>query len=95
MVLRQPSSGYRAGMDAALLAAACEAGPGQRVIEAGCGAGAALCQIGARRPGVKLFGVERDPASAALAAENLDLNGLEGEVRRGDVADGFAALSQP
>ena len=37
--LRQPVRGYRAGLDAALLAAACDAGPGARVIEAGCGAG--------------------------------------------------------
>ena len=28
--LRQPARGYRAGMDAALLAAACDARPGQR-----------------------------------------------------------------
>ena len=40
--LRQPARGYRAGMDAALLAAACDALPGDRVIEAGCGAGAVL-----------------------------------------------------
>ena len=40
--LRQPAKGYRAGMDAALLAAAVDAAPGQRVLEAGCGAGAVL-----------------------------------------------------
>jgi hypothetical protein len=50
--LRQPVKGYRAGMDAALLAAAIAAEPGQRVIEAGCGAGAVLMQAAARRPGV-------------------------------------------
>jgi hypothetical protein len=33
--LRQPARGYRAGMDAALLAATCDAGPGERVGEAG------------------------------------------------------------
>ena len=42
VILRQPSRGYRAGLDAALLAAACDAAPGGRVIEAGCGAGAVL-----------------------------------------------------
>ncbi|HCW49899.1 MAG TPA: methyltransferase, partial [Brevundimonas sp.] len=36
--LRQPARGYRAGLDAALLAAAVGARPGERVIEAGCGA---------------------------------------------------------
>ena len=40
--LIQPVRGYRAGMDAALLAAAAPAAPGERVIEAGCGAGAVL-----------------------------------------------------
>ena len=33
-------NGYRAGLDAALLAAACDARPGERVLEAGCGVGA-------------------------------------------------------
>ena len=95
VVLRQGADGYRAGMDAALLAAACGAKPGQRVIEAGCGAGGALCQIGVRRPCVELFGLERDPATAALASGNLGLNGLSGEIVAGDVAAGFAALDRP
>ncbi|HRD29600.1 MAG TPA: methyltransferase, partial [Caulobacter sp.] len=33
--LRQPARGYRAGMDAALLAAACDAAPGARVLDVG------------------------------------------------------------
>ena len=37
IALRQSAQGYRAGMDAALLAAACDAKPGDRVVEAGCG----------------------------------------------------------
>ena len=92
--LRQPARGYRAGMDAALLAAACPALPGQRVMEAGCGAGAVLMQIAARRPGVMLAGLERDPAMAGLAAGNAALNGWGDriDVRQGDVAAGFRAL---
>ena len=92
--LRQPAKGYRAGMDAALLAAACPALPGQRVVEAGCGAGAVLMQIAARRPGVTLAGLERDAAMAGLASENAALNGWGEriEVRQGDVAAGFRAL---
>jgi tRNA1(Val) A37 N6-methylase TrmN6 len=87
--LRQPVRGYRAGMDAGLLAAACAAAPGQSVFEAGCGAGAVLCQIGARCPEAQLQGLERDPAMAALADENLTLNGFgdRGTVQTGDVAD--------
>ena len=90
--LRQPAKGYRAGMDAALLAAAAGALPGERVIEAGCGAGAVLMQMAARAPDVRLTGVERDPAMAALARDNAALNGAEATILEGDVAAGFRAL---
>jgi len=93
--LRQPSKGYRAGMDAALLAAAVTAEPGQRVIEAGCGAGAVLMQIAARRPRIGLTGLERDPTAAALARGNAALNGAEARIIEGDVAAGFRALDLP
>lgn len=93
--LRQPVKGYRAGMDAALLAATVAAEPGQRVIEAGCGAGAVLMQIAARHPGVLLTGLERDPAMAALARENAVLNGADASILEGDVAAGFRALDLP
>lgn len=90
--LRQPARGYRADMDAALLAAAAGARPGERVIEAGCGAGAVLMQVAARTPDVSLTGVERDPAMAALARENAALNGAGATILEGDVAAGFRAL---
>ncbi len=92
--LRQPARGYRAGMDAALLAAAVPALPGQTVIEAGCGAGAVLMQIAARRPDVRLMGIERDPAMAALAVENAALNDVAATttIHSGDVAAGFRPL---
>lgn len=93
--LRQPVKGYRAGMDAALLAAAVAAEPGQRVIEAGCGAGAVLMQIAARRPDAALTGLERDPALAALARENAVLNGAEATILTGDIAAGFRSLGLP
>lgn len=92
--LRQPVRGYRAGMDAALLAAAIAARPGQRVIEAGCGAGGALFQIAARCSGAALTGVEREPAAAALARQNAEVNGVADrtEILTADVAEGFRAL---
>lgn len=95
--LRQPAKGYRAGMDAALLAAAVQPAPGDRLIEAGCGAGAVLMQIAARRPDVLLTGLERDAAAARLAGENAALNGVAARtaVVEGDVAAGFRALAQP
>lgn len=95
--LRQSAAGYRAGLDAALLAASCDARDGDRVIEAGCGVGAALLAAATRRPGARFVGLERDSAAAALARENAALNGLADRVDivEGDVAAGFRALSLP
>jgi tRNA1(Val) A37 N6-methylase TrmN6 len=94
VVLRQPVRGYRAGLDAALLAAACDAGPDARVIEAGCGAGGALLAAAMRRPGAHFLGIERDAYALGLAKENIALNGLADrvEVLEGDVAVRFSAL---
>ncbi|HZZ32084.1 MAG TPA: methyltransferase [Phenylobacterium sp.] len=92
--LRQPVRGYRAGLDAALLAAACEAADGSRVIEAGCGAGGALLAAAARRPKAHFVGVERDPKALALARENIAANDMSGRVdaTEGDVALRFSSL---
>jgi tRNA1(Val) A37 N6-methylase TrmN6 len=92
--LRQAARGYRAGLDAALLAAACDAGPGQRVIEAGCGVGGALLAAAARLPETRFTGVERDAGALALAHENIALNemGERVEAVDGDVAVRFSVL---
>ncbi|MGZ8363005.1 MAG: tRNA1(Val) (adenine(37)-N6)-methyltransferase [Caulobacteraceae bacterium] len=92
VLLRQPAEGYRAGMDAALLAAAIDAGANERVLEAGCGAGAALFQAAVRRPDACFVGVERDLDALALAEDNVGLNGMFARVtvRAGDVGHGFA-----
>jgi len=78
--LLQSRDGYRAGMDAALLAAAVNAKPAHSVIEAGCGAGAVLMQIAARRPDVTLTGLERDVGAADLARQNTVLNGFNDRI---------------
>lgn len=92
--LRQPARGYRAGMDAALLAAAVAPRRGERLFEAGCGAGAVLMQIASRHAGASLTGLERDSLSADLARENAALNGFGDRttIIDGDVAAGFRAL---
>nr|WP_249778094.1 methyltransferase [Phenylobacterium glaciei] len=95
--LRQALGGYRAGMDAALLAAACDAHDGARVLEAGCGVGGALLAAAARRPGAIFVGMERDLAAVALARENVTLNAMDGRVMiwEGDMATTFKALGSP
>jgi tRNA1Val (adenine37-N6)-methyltransferase len=66
----QPRGGFRSGIEPVLLAAAVPARPGQRVLEAGSGAGAALLCLAARVVGINGVGVECDPALVALAARN-------------------------
>jgi tRNA1(Val) A37 N6-methylase TrmN6 len=85
--LRQPLRGFRAGLDAVLLAAFVPARPGQRVLEAGCGSGAAFLCLAARVPGLSIEAVEREAAMAALATENAATNGADARVTEGDVAD--------
>lgn len=68
--LWQPRQGYRAGVDAVLLAAAVNARSGQSVLDLGCGVGAAALCLGARVPDLDLLGVERQPDYADLARRN-------------------------
>ncbi|HEY5411046.1 MAG TPA: methyltransferase [Caulobacteraceae bacterium] len=93
--LLQPAKGYRAGMDAALLAAACDALATQRVLDVGCGPGAVLLQAAARRPQARFWGLERDAEALALARRSVALNGMADriEVLSGDIAQGFNALT--
>lgn len=90
--LLQPARGYRVATDPVLLAAAVPAGPGERVLELGCGAGAALFCLAARVPGLELHGLEIQPDYLALAAGNARLNGVEAALHEGDVAQPPAAL---
>src|ERR1700735_5572240 len=71
----QPRTGFRSGIDPVLLAAAVPARPGERVLEAGSGAGAASLCLAARVAGISGLGVERDPALVEIAARNAAANG--------------------
>jgi tRNA1Val (adenine37-N6)-methyltransferase len=78
VLYRQPSEGYRSGIEPVLLAAAVPARPGSRVLEGGTGAGAGLLCLAARVGGISGVGIERDARLAALASENLAANGFSG-----------------
>jgi tRNA1(Val) A37 N6-methylase TrmN6 len=79
--LKQQQRGHRVGHDAILLAAATAARPGDRVMELGAGVGAAGLAVAIRVADVEVTLVEIDPELAALAAENIARNGLDGRVR--------------
>jgi tRNA1Val (adenine37-N6)-methyltransferase len=70
----QPREGLRASLDPVLLAAAIPALPGDRVLEGGTGAGAALLCLAARVKGITGLGVDRDPDLVRLAAANAAAN---------------------
>lgn len=83
--LFQPRNGYRAATDPVLLAACCDAMPGQSVLDLGCGAGAAALCLGKRVPGLRLAGLELQPAYAELARRNAARAALPLEVAEGSV----------
>lgn len=78
----QPRSGYRAGLDAVLLAAAvpAAAGRGERVLDAGAGVGVAGACVARRVGDARVVLVERDAALAGLARANVLRNGLSDRV---------------
>ena len=87
VIYKQLRNGHRSGFEPVLLAACVPARPGESVLEAGTGAGAALLCLGARVPDLRGVGVERDPILAALANENFKINKLEGfSAIQGDAA---------
>ena len=71
----QPRQGFRSGIEPVLLAAAIPARTGERVLEGGSGAGAALLCLAARVPDLRGVGIELDPALALLASQNASANG--------------------
>lgn len=81
----QPRRGYRAGVDAVLLAASVAAKAGQSVLELGCGVGTASLCLAARVPDLRITGVEVQPDYAALAQRNADANGLPLKVVTADL----------
>ncbi|CAH2599877.1 Methyltransferase [Rhodovastum atsumiense] len=84
----QPRQGHRTGLEPVLLAAAVPARPGERVLEGGTGSGAGLLCLAARVPDLRGVGLERCPATAALARANAEANGFDQlSVLAGDLAE--------
>ena len=82
----QPERGFRAGVDSVILASAVPAGPRQRVLELGCGAGVAALCLCRRVPGISVTGLEIQEVYAELARRNALLNSADMDVLTGSVA---------
>ena len=95
--LQQATQGYRAGVDAILLAAGCDARADERVLDVGCGAGAVMLAAAAMRPGVRFVGLEMDADAVALARINIALNDMTARVSvvEGRVGLAFKELAIP
>lgn len=84
--LLQPRTGYRAGVDPVLLAAAVPARTGDHVLDLGCGVGAAILCLAARVPGLALAAVERHAGYADLARRNAAFAGVDLDLAEADLA---------
>ena len=76
----QPQDGYRAAIDPILLAACMNPKSGERVLDAGCGAGAASLCLSFRRDDVMVAGLELQKELAELFTHNIAANGFDGQV---------------
>jgi len=76
----QPTRGFRAGLDAVMLAAAIPVVAGEEVLELGSGAGVASLCLAARVQSATVEGLEIAPDLVELANANAAANGMDGRV---------------
>lgn len=81
VTILQPAGGYRAAIDPVLLAAAVPAQPGETVLDAGSGTGAAALALAARLEGVDVVGLDLEPGFIGLARNSAEESGLSQSIR--------------
>jgi tRNA1(Val) A37 N6-methylase TrmN6 len=81
VIVHQAASGFRAGLDAVMLASTVPAKESDEVLELGAGSGTASLCLSARVPNVSIVGVEIDGPLAALANTNAASNKCDARVR--------------
>jgi tRNA1(Val) A37 N6-methylase TrmN6 len=95
----QPATGYRAGVDAVLLAASVEVSDAMvpAVLDCGAGVGTVGLCVAARCPSAQITLVEREPALLDLAARNIALNAFTGRVTAiaGDITAAASSAAAP
>lgn len=81
--LEQRPGVFPLGGDALALGRFATVRKGWRVCDLGTGSGVLLLLLAERQTGLKLCGLDQDPAAAALAQDNLQRNRLEGQIWAG------------
>lgn len=76
----QDREGYRFSIDAVLLAAFSAPGDKDRIMDLGTGCGIIPLILGYRHPTINIAGIEVQPELAALAALNVEANGLQARI---------------
>ena len=77
VILRQSIDGYRAGIDAVLLATSTKPKTNQKILDLGCGAGAVSLCVLANYPDVFVTGLEIMEETVALAKLNAEENNFK------------------
>jgi ubiquinone/menaquinone biosynthesis C-methylase UbiE len=67
-----------------LIADGTELAPGTRLLDVGCGVGAVLVVLGQEFPGVRLSGVDIEPAQLAFARGLLERSGVDATLEQAD-----------
>ena len=68
--LLQPAGGLRTSLDSVMLAAACQAGPGERILDMGCGVGGAAFCLLYRVKDCFITGIDNQQECIDLANKN-------------------------
>ncbi|MDB5490530.1 MAG: methyltransferase small domain protein [Micavibrio sp.] len=74
VLLLQPEGGFRTSLDSVMVAAACPAKPGDRILDLGCGVGGASFCLAYRVNNLFITGIDIQPEYIDLARQNAAIN---------------------
>lgn len=89
VILKQPSKGYRAGIDAVLLASAVHPKDNEHILDVGAGAGAVMLCLSYHHPNTWITGLEIQEEMVELNRYNIELNQKEQRLKtfQGSIAN--------
>lgn len=87
VLIEQPEHGYRAGIDAVLLAAAVRPKPNEKVLDVGAGVGTVMLCLATHYKEITVTGLEIQTDLVELNEQNIQRNQLQGRINivQGDI----------